>query len=116
MKIETKGRIKTWKRREEKWGIIVIETDTTKYDKEEGKVVDTVECFECFVGGQAFDKALTNWPKNEERRLSIDLHSDAVESNGEERYYCKLSIWKIEDVDKPSFAALGGNNNNDVPF
>ncbi len=115
MKIETNGRIKTWKRREEKWGIIVIETDTRKYDSERREVVDTTECFECFVGGQAFDKAITNWPKNAEKKLSIDLHSDEYDKDGETRYFGKLSIWKIEDVDKASFASLE-NENNDVPF
>ena len=127
MRIEAIGRIKTWKKKEKSWGIIEIEFDAKKYVRSgkayfadgkkeyasEGALMDVQERFEFFVGGKVLDHAIA-WDRNTEKKLSIEVHSDTVGDGAEERHFVNLSIWKIEDADKPSFKNIAGNDNNNI--
>ena len=125
MKAQERAKIVSWIRKEEKWGIILVEIETKKYVKEENGVVDAIDTFEAFVGGQAFQKAL-DWGKGTEREIDIDIHSDPFDNGKGVKHYAKISIWGIKSATaKPSFndikngspdPAVPANDDDDLPF
>ena len=121
MKAQERAKIVSWLRKEEKWGILLVEIETKKYVKEENGVVDAVDTFEAFIGGQAFQTAL-DWKQNTECKVDIDIHSDPFDNGKGVKHYAKISIWRIGPAEaKPSFNDIKEGSpapadDDDLPF